>query len=282
MASNNVFFIIFILLVIGIIVYFYYNYQGDTTTPEDNKVVLQNTNINRNRNRKRKTSRTKQTKSKAKSTAKKIQASLSSSYRPRLNKSKINVDDIFENTIPLIPLNESSEKSLDYPLSLGSPASLQFIDSEEDLNNDIYPSNLDQTDPEALWDATFGLPLMSKEEKKKFASKLQNDHRDYTNSLSKFAKYQTDDSTLIKTDITINPFKESNSKCLSGKAIKDIYDEQVAGPKAIPKRIQGKTATSIIYEDEMEMNGGQIKGTNLYGFDGTNDGYKLANFGNEF
>ena len=38
----------------------------------------------------------------------------------------------------------------------------------------------------------------------------------------------------------------------------------------------------IIYENESELNGGKIKDSNLCGFDGVTDGFKSADFGNEF
>ncbi len=112
---------------------------------------------------------------------------------------------------------------------------------------------------------------------------MQNNHKDFQRSLGQFTQYQMDNRTLLKTDTTIDPFKpEKQSKSLKGRTVKEIYDQQVAGPKAKPKKIKSRTGTSIIYEDEAEMNGGTIKGTNLCGFDGINDGFKTAAFGNEF
>jgi len=92
-----------------------------------------------------------------------------------------------------------------------------------------------------------------------------------------------DRSTIIQTETTINPFRpDHRSKSLRGRAVKDIYDEQVAGPKAKPKRVKKRTQTGVVYENESELNGGIISGTKMYGFDGINDSHKTAAFGNEF
>ena len=198
------------------------------------------------------------------------------------SKSKINVDSIFSaSSCGTADCTSSQqeidlmENSIDLSSNSQSPSAI--------TKSNVCPSNLVQTDPEAMWDASFGLPLMNKEDKKKFVSKMQKNHKDFQKSLGQFTQYQTDNRTLIKTDITIDPFKpQHQSKSLKGRTVKDIYDQQVAGPKAKPKRIKSRTATTVIYENEAEMNGGKIKGTNLCGFDGTNDGFKSAEFGNEF
>lgn len=249
MISNNIILIIFLIIIVGIIVYFYYNYKNTGVIhPNSNMTV----SIQKNPNR----------------SSKKVRFNDKIKYRTYKNPqyssshdSQINVDDIVS----------SIQKSDSLP------------EDEHMEQNDIQPSNHDDTDPEAAWDANFGTKLISEQEKNKFFDKIHQNHRDYQKSLGQFAQYQTDDSTLIKTDITIDPFKpERRSNTLKGKTIKEIYDEQVAGPKAIPKKIKNVSSSSVVYENENVMNGGRIKGTNLHGYDCTQDGYKTAAFGDEF
>nr|AEX62657.1 hypothetical protein mv_L452 [Moumouvirus Monve] len=156
------------------------------------------------------------------------------------------------------------------------------IDSEsiQSENNHVVPSNLSD-DAENIWHSSFGKPLLTQQEKNKFTQKIQKDHKNYEKCLGQFVKYQTDDSTVIKTDTTIDPFKKPNDPNLKNMTIKDIYDKQVCGPKAKPRTIKNTINNTVIYDDESELNGGFIKGTNLQGFDGTSD-FKSAAFDNEF
>lgn len=301
MALNNIILLILLILIIGIIVYFYYNYKNFNITkkydtcensfaddfphrPEsnnnikkksgkNNKHVRFNNKIKYNVYNKLYTS-----------------SDLTSPYLcSPVNKSKINVDDIFlSTTSENSSKNRSEDPRLDKLSSTNPEKSMWDIDISQDFNKsssiqDVCPMNLEQSNPNELWDANFGLPLMDKEEKKKFFAKMQKNHEEYGKSLGQFTKYQTDDSTIIKTDTTIDPFKPNHrSDALKNCTVKEIYDEQVKGPQAKPKRIKSKSSTSVIYEDESEMNGGNIKGTNLYGYDGINDEYKSAAFENEF
>jgi len=186
----------------------------------------------------------------------------------------INVDDILSDT------SDSRKKDIDLDEIITGGS----LTSECEIRCRVVPSNMDTKDPEETWFSSFGLPLMSAQEKESFTKKMKKNHDNYQKSMGEFTKYQMDDSTVIKTDITIDPFKpeKRNNKSLQGKAIKDIYDQQVAGPRARPKIIKKKTDTCTIYENESELNGGKIKGTNLCGFDGISDSYKSAAFGNEF
>ncbi|XWV26076.1 hypothetical protein QJ857_gp1004 [Tupanvirus soda lake] len=275
MISNNIILIIFILIVIGIVVYFYYNYKNASTIQSGNvhvttkdkhaKKVRFNNNVEYN------------TYKNKFSTSNCLSDSVSNSQimSPQ-NRNKIDVDSIFSSG-----LSSDSNQEIDL-VDDNSVSSVSSVRSPSPMQT-ICPSNLDQSDPEAMWDASFGLPLMTKEDKKKFISKMQKNHKDFQKSLGQFTQYQMDDSTIIKNDTTIDPFKpDHRSKSLKGRTVKEIYDEQVAGPKAKPKRIKTQTATTTIYEDETEINGGKIKGTNLHAFDGINDGFKTAAFGNEF
>lgn len=111
----------------------------------------------------------------------------------------------------------------------------------------IHPSN-QNIDSEKVWDANFGLPLMTSEEKQKYVTKIQKNYKEYEKSLGKFVKYQTDDNTVTKPD-TINPFDPNQANIFKDKTIKEIYDKQVEGPRAKPKKVKYTTPYSIEYED---------------------------------
>lgn len=154
----------------------------------------------------------------------------------------------------------------------GSSQSISLSDSDH-LS---IPNSLDK-DIEPRWDSAFGAPLMSAAEKKKFTDSIKKDHKQYERSLGKFSQYLMDKSTVIE------PFKpNTKSSKLKGRPIQDIYNEQVAGPKAKPKQIKRKTDTMIVYDDETEMNGGSLGGTDVNAFDENFASHKLAAFGNEF
>lgn len=255
MSFNNPFIIIFIFLLFSVIIYVYYNYS--TEVPETNKFKLDKKLINKKKPKKVHFND---------NIEYKYFSARSSSTSDKKYVDKLVSDIISDNKVG----QEDDNKS--------------FV--EIDLENNVVPSGISDPyhNPEDTWDASFGLPLMSKDEKNKYFSKMQKNHKEYGKSMSEFTKYQTDNSTLIKTDITIDPFKpEHKSATLKGKTIKEIYDEQVAGPKAVPKKIKKKTPSKTIYENESEMNGGEISGTDgLHGFDGVTGSHKSASFGNEF
>lgn len=270
MASNKLYLSIFIIAVLGIIIYFYYNYKGNPSVTEDNKVGLQ-TNLN--------------TQLPPTQLSPTQLSPTHNSGQTAVKKKYINVDE-------LIASIKSSDSDTSVSSPLLSPHSASDILSQYDRENDRqYESkhnisrlsdNLNGSDTDIAWDACFGLPLMSKKDRDDFAKKMRKENDDYSKSLGKFSKYQTDDSMLIKTDITIDPFNPKQNRQLQNKTIKDIYDEQVAGPKCVSKSIKRKTNEMTIYDDESELNGGCIKGCSLYGFDGVTDAFKGANFGDDF
>jgi|SRR5271154_3403186 len=270
--SSNIIIIILILLAIGTFIYLYHNRDNDPimeeTVETEKKIIT--------------------TKKKAQPEIDSISLSPQEILSPLRKKPKIDIGDILSDNTerdPRIPRG-----SLRSPV--GSPVgsdSEHKSPMEIDLDDiipkkyKINPSNLDSVSPEETWDASFGLPLMSKDEKRDYFAQMQKNHKKYENSISDFAKYQMDRSTIIQTETTINPFKpDHRSKSLRGRAVKDIYDEQIAGPKAKPKRVKKRTRTGIVYENESELNGGTISGTKMHGFDGINDSHKTAAFGNEF
>ena len=167
---------------------------------------------------------------------------------------KINVDDICSDS------NLFSEKKIQ---------SEQELDDEPEETNDS-------------WDARFGIPLMDDKTKNKYAKKMIQENKQYGKSFGKFQQHQLDKNAIIKTDITIDPFKPENREAYKGLAVKDIYNKQIAGPKAIPKKILGQAKTFTIYQDESEMNGGNITGANLSGYDNISSRFKSADLKNEF
>lgn len=304
MVSNNILLVIFILIIIAIIVYFYFNYKNPTAINDnkvytDNKVHFDNKiNIQKSDNKKVRFDN-----------AVKYNTYKNLNLSTEKSSNQINVDSLFSpknSESPAIDLINSlsnspnRSNSIDSPNQLNSIHSVNSINSLDSVNsldslnslnssdhnniNNVIPYNKaidNANDPESLWDSTFGLPLMNDKDKKKFASKMHRNHQNYQKSFNKFTKYQLDNETLIKNDLTIDPFKTDKPE-YKNKSIKDIYDQKVAGPKTKPKKIKRCTPNTIVYEDEVEMNGGNIKGTNLHGFDGITDSYKSAAFGNEF
>ena len=150
-------------------------------------------------------------------------------------------------------------------------------------SDSIIPSNLDLATMGDTWDASFGLPLMSQKEQGDYFARMMDNYKKYDKAVGEFYEYQTDQKAILKTDTTIDPFKPSTrSACLNGKAVADIYDEQVAGPQAIPKEIRKVTASETFYADESAMNGGRIRGSDLFGINGHGDNFESAAFGNGF
>lgn len=260
--SNNILIIIAILLAICAIVYFYFNSVNDSCRPDNQSKMHMDEYQSLKWN---------------------------SKYRPKFRpKSNSKKRVSFNKGIKLFTYSKPSSVSSttssisilsDSDYSDTSATSNKSTNSIE--NNEILPSNLDTSNDDETWDAGFGIPLATEVKKKLHADELVNDHKKYSKSFGKFNQYLTDNSAIIKTDITIDPFKpEEKSKTLD-KTIREIYDEQVAGPKAIPKKIKTITKNSIIYEEDSEMTGGNVMGTNLVGFDG-NSNYQSADFGNGF
>ena len=130
---------------------------------------------------------------------------------------------------------------------------------------------------------SYGQPLVDANIKKAYYAKLQENYKNYEKSIGEFVKYQTDDSLIIKTDTYIDPFKpESRSNNYKGKAIKDIYDNMVAGPKAKPRKIKKITTNEVVYEDESELNGGRLRGCVVRSYDNMPNAYQQATFSHDF
>lgn len=240
---NNIVSIILILLVIGLVVYFYYNYRYlDTNEPTKTKISGNIDDIDSIQN---------------------IRNThdihnIHNIHNVRNIRNINNVGNKINNTDDNIDVD-----SLFFP-------------------NTVSPTNQDPWNPDeqqTVWDASFGVPLMSSKEKQKFANEMQDEYKKYEKSLGKFTRYRTDKNTIIP-----NEFDKANldSKSLHGKTIKNIYDKYTAGPKAKSKTILKSTPNVLIYDDESEMNGGNIKGTKLHAYDNMNECYQSSSFGNQF
>lgn len=266
--SNSIIFIIIILAVTWLVVYFYYHHNNKK---KNNIVSINSSNLpigNLSKPSKRKN--------------KKVRFNKEVEYNIY---KKIDVDDILSPKKNDVNLNNLEGNDIANHLNPKKPINKQVnrLQVFSDINNSPLPSNLEQNNVNEQWDANFGVPLYTKDEQKKFVHKMQRNMENYARSLGDMVQYQTDKNTIIKTDITIDPFASpiTQKNNFQGRTIKEIYDEQVAGPRVVPKRIKKKTPTTIIYENESDMNGGMID-TNLYGFDGIKDEYKSASFGDEF
>jgi len=204
-----------------------------------------------------------------------------SSKTSKTGSKKVQFNDDLE-YIKMPSLNKKIEVDLDEEDVQGymEPATYEPVSSK----TKVIPSNVDQTDPNDTWDSSFGLPLMSADEKRDYFNRMQQNHKKLEKSLGEFTEYLTDRSTVIKTDTSIDPFKPCHhSPSLQDQTIKDIYDSQVSTYKAKPKKILKATKSETVYQHESELNGGKINGTKgLHGFDGIGDTFKAASFGNEF
>jgi hypothetical protein len=130
------------------------------------------------------------------------------------------------------------------------------------------------------WDDSFGIPLMSKDEKRNFAQKMQKNHKQYTKSMGKIDKFVNDKSNVIMSTPQVDP--HISDKQLLGKSVSEIYDSQVTSVKAVPMKIKKLASGQIVYENENENNGGKLQDSNLYGYDSKGSTYKLSTFGDEF
>lgn len=195
-------------------------------------------------------------------------------YDVNSDSSEIDVDEVLsEITNPEKNIPEPNPLKHSVPNEDYSPRSTKHV----------LPSNLEFNNPEDKWDSSFGIPLMNPKEQADYFVKMMNNYKKYGTAVGDFYEYQTDNSTLIKSDVFIDPFKPSTkSKNLKGVAVSEIYDESVKGPVAKPKKIKSINGSTVVYEDESEMNGGKIMGTNLSGFNGYAESHRPASFGNEF
>lgn len=184
------------------------------------------------------------------------------SYRPRKRRNNrtrmLSTDSASKSSVQEAELSELSELSVV-------------------IEDSVQPANLSES--ENTWDSTFGLPLMDSSNKTRLINKLRKNHDNYQKSIGQIAEYQTDRSTVIQTDVTIDPFK-SNS--YDGLTVKEIYDKQTEGPRAVPKKISSTIDNLTIYSSESELNGGKLQKSNLGCFNDNQGSYQSAFFSDGF
>lgn len=128
-----------------------------------------------------------------------------------------------------LPVTKKPKPVESYTPLESSPKASPLVLSDNSLSISLNSSD-DESDES--WDANFGVALITSEEKKCHFDKIQKEHEIFEDSLDSFTEYQHDESNVIK------PVKIANlkSQSLIGKSIKDIYDTQVAAPKAAPRK----------------------------------------------
>lgn len=196
--------------------------------------------------------------------------------KKRLKKNSSNKKVRFNSEIDWNTITEQSDYSISNKQNI--------IYSDDSSTSGIGPDGeIDTSSDNDNWDSSFGVPLLDPKNKKNYLKKINRGHKKYTSSLSDFTSYLTDNSTVIRTDTTIDPFGNDKRNTLKGKKVKDIYDETVVDFKARPMKIKKRTKNRIYYQNEKDMNGGKIAGTNIYGVKESDCmNYQNADFGNEF
>lgn len=125
------------------------------------------------------------------------------------------------------------------------------------------------------WENQFGKPLIDADTKSKIVSKM---HRQNQKSINQIAKYQTDRSSQIKLDIHDQPVPKT-----AKGSVRDVYDKATQGPvDTRDQRIRRKIPGLIEYVEESEMNGAELMGSTLHGWDNGDCGYTMAEFTNAF
>jgi uncharacterized protein YxeA len=269
MISKKILNILALLSIIAIIIYFYYNGNYNNK----NQIVENKTNGEQEKTLSRR---------------KRKRVPLKKNKNNKNNKKKVTFDDDVK--YHYYDSREPIGDKIDIDAILGKqkavlPGVLKNVDvpEEKDQANIVRPINLEQEHADDTWDANFGLPLITKKESHCHFDKMQKSNRKYEQSMSEFTEYQVDRSSIVEPEFKIDPFKPSTkSGNLKNQKIKDIYDMQVALPKAAPKKIKKVTSDLVVYENDSENNGGPIQGTNLHGFDSQSSIFGNAAFGNEF
>ncbi len=287
MLSKNLIIFIIILFLIGIIVYFYYNNNHTYPKLKNLDNVSQKNNPQCYNSEKFMTLLLNKTHDQYPHT---LRMTNTNSYYPKNKKDKINsyCDNKSNNKFckkrkkQIINVDSILEK---YPDLYDNMNAINYYNYETDNytyannkieNDDIYPANLTKNNNN--WDTNFDNQIIDKNEMSKYFEKIKKDNKKIIKAISDFKEYQDDRSNVIEKDAP-DPFKHVHHS--QGRAIKDIYDEQVSNPKPVPKKIKTKTKNEIIYDNEDVMNGGKIKGTSLSGYNLDNS-YKDAKFHNDF
>lgn len=268
MLSKNLIIFIIILFLIGIIVYFYYN-NDHTYQNLMNSGNVPQKNTQRSYNSEKFMTDSKTYCPKKDKINSYCDNKSNNKFCKKRKKRTINVDSILEKCPDLYDnmnaINYYNYETDNYTYT-----------NDKMENDDICPANLTKNNNN--WDTNFDNQIIDKDEMSKYFEKIKKDNTKIIKAISDFKEYQDDRSNVIENDVS-DPFKQEHRS--QGRAIKDIYDEQVSNPKPVPKKIKTKTKNEIIYDNEDVMNGGKIKGTALSGYNLENC-YKDAKFHNDF
>lgn len=173
------------------------------------------------------------------------------------------------------------------PYSFTEKKHVRFTNPVEDFRPTIDLTESDpitEDDPSYGWDFSFGVPLMSKEEKQDYVKRMQQNHDKLKRAMDDFDDFQYNTDDIIMPDNTLDPFRpDHRSDRLNNMTIQEIYDEMTATVKVKPKKILKTTKYGTTYANEKDINGGIIDGTDhLKAFDGISETQKTALFSDEF
>jgi len=273
MFSNNLIYVIMFFITIGIIVYIY----------------LDRSSVNNFEPIKKRTKSCIKKKDKKRRSKKKVRFDDNVKYH--YYDTPIDMDKVlYGSRTELHQYRQKAEQLSELSEHDSEETQLKPVLSDSDHQNhfavpdfNINASNLEM--PDNAWDASFGVPLVNKDERKVHFDRVQKSNKKYEQNMGDFVEYQTDRSSVVEPEFKIDPFKPTKvSNELTSKKIREIYDEQVQTPKAKPKKIRNKSLGVTYYENETENNGGMIRGTHLHGSKGSRhtETYGSAAFGNEF
>jgi Tfp pilus assembly protein PilE len=143
---------------------------------------------------------------------------------------------------------------------------------ENNLNN--FNDNLDQ---EEKWDSVFTCKLSGD------AKWDPNLYVPCLNSYQVDPKSTIIDPTMVLQKIDISTDRIQGSKDKMGMKIKDIYDQQTANTKAVPKQLITCNDSSWEYANESELNGGILRNSpGLKGYGSLEDFFQGISYANDF
>lgn len=244
---KNTVIVILIIVIVCLLLFGYYNYNNNKQTKPKKKVRF-NDNIQKN-----------------------VYPKLKSISEYSIDHfSSVNEDSVNSSLNTYSLSNSDSLRNSDESTDSG------YSDGTQEYSENSVQAYGQNNSSESEWDAQFGVPLLSKQYQEKFKKGMLKKHQNYGNSLDEYTKYVMDNESMIEPNEEINP------KDFYGKTIQEVYDKQTARIKPKNKKIKYQNSDITIYEDENEMNGGKMKGTNVTGFNGASGKYKSADFANEF
>ena len=169
------------------------------------------------------------------------------------------------------------------PVSALHSPNLNVVDLADMRTQSVGSESDIPTSDNNRWDAQFGKPLVRASQRRKFNDKMRKEHREHQKSFSKFNRYMMDDKAVIKTNTSLNLFRDPKaSKRFQDRPIGDIYDSIVAPPRARPKKVSHKKGSTVMYDDDEEANSGELRGTHFKCFDERDETFGKAKFEDQF